>query len=47
MTRTIIIKDDCIEILRSGYNIIDRIVYDDELVIKAHKLLKDCGVHDD
>jgi hypothetical protein len=37
---TIIVHDDYIDVLKEGYNIIERTVYDDELVIKANKLVK-------
>ena len=38
---TITIHDDYIDVLKQGYNIIERTVYDDELVIKANKLVKE------
>ena len=38
---TIIIHDDYIDILKEGYNIIERTVYDDELVLKANELVKE------
>lgn len=41
MKKTIIIHDDYVEVLKDGYNIIERTVYDDELVIKANKLVKE------
>jgi hypothetical protein len=40
MGKTIVIHDDRIEVLEEGYNIIEKIVYDDELVIPANKLLR-------
>lgn len=40
MKTTIIIHDDYVEILKDGYNIIERRVYEDELVIKANELVK-------
>ena len=40
MNVTIIVTDDRVDVLKDGYNIIERSVYDDELVIKAHKLVK-------
>jgi hypothetical protein len=39
MQKTIIVHDDYVEVLKDGYNIIERTVYDDELVIKAQKLV--------
>jgi len=39
MSKTIIIKDDSIEILQDGYNIIERTVYNNELVKQAQELL--------
>ena len=39
--KTIIIHDYYIEILEQGYNIIERTVYDDELVAKANELLRE------
>ncbi len=38
---TITIHDDYIDILKQGYNIIERTAYDDELVIKANELVKE------
>ena len=38
---TIIVHNDYIEILKQGYNIIERTAYDDELVVKANKLVKE------
>jgi len=40
MRTTIIVHDDYVDILKDGYNIIERTVYEDELVIKANKLVK-------
>ena len=39
MKTRIIIEDDFIDILRDGYNIIERTVYDEEIVKQAHELL--------
>jgi hypothetical protein len=41
MKKTIIVHDDYVEILKDGYNIIERINYEDELVIRANKLVKE------
>lgn len=43
MKKTIIVHDDFIEVLKDGYNIIDKTVYDDEIVIQARKLLRMLG----
>lgn len=40
MKKTIIIHDDYIDVLIDGYNIIDKTVYDDEIIIQAKKLLR-------
>lgn len=40
MRVTIIATDDRVDILKDGYNIIERSVYDDELIVKAQKLVK-------
>jgi hypothetical protein len=40
MKKTIIIHDDFIEVLQDGYNIIDKTVYDDEVVALGRKLVK-------
>lgn len=39
MNKTIIIKDGSIEILQDGYNLIERTVYNNELVKQAQELL--------
>lgn len=38
---TIIVHDDYIDILKEGYNIIERTAYDDELALKANELVKE------
>lgn len=39
MKKTIIIHDDYLEVLQDGYNIVDRTVYDNEIVLLAQQLL--------
>ena len=37
---TINIYDDYIEVLKDGYNIIDKTIYDDAIIYRARTLLK-------
>ena len=41
MEKTIIIHGDRIEVLRDGYNIIEKTIYDDELVKQANELVEE------
>ena len=38
---TIIIRDDAIDILMDGYNIVERTIHDEETVTKIKELLKE------
>lgn len=40
MSKRIVIYDDYVEVLEDGYNIVERTVYDDELVKQANELVK-------
>lgn len=44
MSKTIIIHDDYIDVLKDGCNIIDKTIYDDEIVIQGRKLLRMAGL---
>lgn len=41
MATTIIIHDDRVEVLRDGYNIIEKTIYEPELVGLAHTLVSE------
>lgn len=40
MAKTIIIHDDYIEVLKDGHNIIEKTIYDFDLVLLANNLVK-------
>lgn len=41
MKKTLIIHDDHVDVLKDGYNIIERTIYDDSFITQANELVKE------
>jgi len=41
MKKTLIVHDDHVDVLKDGYNIIERTIYDDSFITQANELVKE------